>query len=779
MRVVGERCARVSSLRWVGFLLVVLFVVSFAVNTQEDSSALLGAQGALDHAVLLWEASELFPFGASWSGFDLLDVGDIDGDGSLDVVCSHDNEVVIFTGDGKGGFEREGWDHYELEEVENEALPPSFKEFRPIGHFSATAGILIDLDADADLDLVVSGTFRLEEEETVRLYIFGNEKGHLHRASSYDLKQTFTKLWNFSQGGKGSVELLAVQVGRDEEGSYTRLFILPGTGELGFGEPIPLEITVRGWPISFDDVDGDGRKDLAFCERDIGVSFYFGNGEGDFQAGPAFLLGEEKKLHAVSLGDLDGDGLFELVMAIDDQLVVASSDDGCFRERHHDVAVPPSDILLEYLDGDEHLDALLIGPYGQLYTVLPGDGHGGFLGGGSEFVPSRSGYSLFPVDVNTDGRTGFLLKRGYSLGVIVNGGEPWGTSRLPLGGSTLLGSGDLDGNGGRDLIVEGKSDRIDVLWNDGSGAFIRSTIAALPGFEPLSAVVGDGTVSVLGQKFEEGFHPMLPGQTVAEILTFNLRGEEVACYTVAGEGVLPTLLRGDLDGDGVLDLAGGTKRSVWVVWSGEEFCEYPVEADLNLITGLDFNGDGRAEIAANVVSEYADLVLLSFEEREASISDAMLQLEALPLALTAGDLDGDGRSDLVTIAIGLTGEVADEELKVQVSQVFVGMVLSTEGTKTHIIEDFPEEDMPWPFTGLVVGEFTSDERMDVAFSTLSGAGLFILSGNGDGSFGKMIQHLGQVGPLIAADLDGAGQDEIVASTLGFNPVAWILWNGGG
>jgi hypothetical protein len=239
------------------------------------------------------------------------------------------------------------------------------------------------------------------------------------------------------------------------------------------------------------------------------------------------------------------------------------------------------------------------------------------------------------------------------------------------------------------------------------------------------------------------------------------------------------LFAGDLDGDGALDLVGSTKRSVWVVWSGEEFCDYPIEVDLNLATVADFDSDGKDEVAANVVSEYADLVLLSFEERELSMSKTLLQLEALPLALTAGDLNGDGVPDLVTIAIGLANEVTDEELKVQVTQVFLGMVVSNEGAKTHAIEGFPKEDMPWPFTGVVVGEFTGDEQMDVAFSTLSGAGLYILPGNGDGSFGEMIQHLGRVGPLIVGDLDRAGRDEIVASTLGFNPVVWVLWNGGG
>ena len=200
--------------------------------------------------LLLWEAAELFPFGDPWAGLDLLDVGDIDGDGSLDVVCSHDNEVVIFTGDGKGGFEREGWDHYELEEIENAALPSNFKEFRPIGHFAASAGILIDLDTDADLDLVVSGTFRLEEEETVRLYIFENEKGHLHRRTFYGLEEIFTRLWSLDQIKEEGVDLLAAKVEEDEEGSYTRLFLLPRIGELEFDAPIPLETPIRGWPVS-------------------------------------------------------------------------------------------------------------------------------------------------------------------------------------------------------------------------------------------------------------------------------------------------------------------------------------------------------------------------------------------------------------------------------------------------------------------------------------------------------------------------------------------------
>lgn len=207
-----------------------------------------------------------------------------------------------------------------------------------------------------------------------------------------------------------------------------------------------------------------------------------------------------------------------------------------------------------------------------------------------------------------------------------------------------------------------------------------------------------------------------------------------------------------------------------MLWGGKDLRAYPwPEGAVSFLAA----GDGR--LWAVSIAEYADLVEVTFAHRELNISAPFLSLEALPLTMTAGDLDGDGIPDPMVLAAELGVEVEDEEVVLFPERVVAGMVLSLTGPVVMEVPGFPKNHMPWPFLGAAIGAI--EGRPHLVYTTSAGGGVFLVPWQG--GFGEPARVDAPGGPVLAADLDGNGQSEIVTATVGLGTLLVVLWNGGG
>jgi hypothetical protein len=218
---------------------------------------------------------------------------------------------------------------------------------------------------------------------------------------------------------------------------------------------------------------------------------------------------------------------------------------------------------------------------------------------------------------------------------------------------------DVDGDGWDDLIVGGgRGGRLAVYRNDGKGGFTASS------GPPFDKVLGRDQTSVLGTEFG-----LLVGSANYEDGLTN--GGCVRIYDVkrqvTGESVLGQrfsagpLALADVDGDGDLDLFVGGR-----VLPGR----YPAPADslllrnaegrlsvgqrfekLGLVSGAvfsDLDGDGKPELI--VACEWGPVRVFRNEDgrfKEVTEQMGLSEYTGWWNGVTTGDLDGDGRLDII------------------------------------------------------------------------------------------------------------------------------------
>jgi VCBS repeat protein len=273
----------------------------------------------------------------------LMDVADLDRDGTLDVVVtSHDShDVVILRGDGRGGLgpaagspfralhggkahthglalgdlDENGWTDVTTADDEAHVVGVLLADGR--GGFTAGAPVrvgdspyphaLADLDGDGHLDAITPNTG--SANMTVLL---GDGRGGFRTAAGSPITVA-PRPYFVALGHLDGDRALDAVVTHDD---ISRVTVLRGDGRGGFtpAPGSPLDAGRRSWKARLADLDGDGRQDLVLGGGGRAVVLR-GDGRAGFApvAGSPFPLG--RGAWSVALGDLDRDGRLDIVSA--------------------------------------------------------------------------------------------------------------------------------------------------------------------------------------------------------------------------------------------------------------------------------------------------------------------------------------------------------------------------------------------------------------------------------------------------------------------------------
>jgi hypothetical protein len=251
-------------------------------------------------------------------------------------------------------------------------------------------------------------------------------------------------------------------------------------------------------------------------------------------------------------------------------------------------------------------------------------------------------------------------------------------------------------------------------------------------------------------------------------------GEPVT-YSVPGSPASVGL--GDLDGDGHLDVAAPVpfESSVSVLMGDGTGTLSPAQAvtspDLNAPTSvvvLDANEDGSLDLAVSNFGGGSVTVLRNDGSGRFPGSPATTLLPGFsPYAMAGGDFDDDGHADLA--AIGFTTE----------GYGWVALFGAGDGT----FEDALFVPSGGELRNLVAADLDGDGDDDLAFPIAAGNTVSVSLSNGDRSFAGAVGYDSADHPqpagIAAADLDGDGDLDLVVGAEGTDSVFVLRGNGTG
>lgn len=202
-----------------------------------------------------------------------------------------------------------------------------------------------------------------------------------------------------------------------------------------------------------------------------------------------------------------------------------------------------------------------------------------------------------------------------------------------------------------------------------------------------------------------------------------------------------------------------------------KFLTLVVSALFSLFIGLasaapkDFDGDGKSDVLWQFTPEWSDyLWMMSGSTYAGQFTSGKADYKIMAI----GDLDGDGRADMVSFS--------------EKPQFFATrghqLWLSRMNGAVNLGNELLGEAWP-PWTPVGFGDVNGDGHKDILWSTSGGVVAWLLAWNGS-SFSYTSRDLGPVGPgwtiKGVADIDGDGIDDIIWTYYHvLDPAAVVAW----
>ena len=387
-------------------------------------------------------------------------VGDVDGDGILDLVVSynHSDAVTVLRGDGNFGFTPTGVYHHPTDPVGNIANL-ALDDVNDDGHLDIVAGIherqLLDF-RDQSIP-----TEKLRPGWRGRVQIHKNlGNGKFEPVKRFQVPSAGKAARAVDIDNDGIRDLVYVARGvsyiRGDLSGGGRLIIRKGLGNFQFATFKMGFAGSSAYHVQIVDVNGDGFVDF-FCpnERAATVTYFINPGKNIFDEGVKLVdrkiaIRADEHKHELDLplrrfnandariADFTGDGKHDaLIVWMDQACLQLQRGDGKGSFTHHSMIQAGRDAAffgVGDFDRDEDNDFVVTHWQQEFVTVGLNDGRGHFIL--KQYKAGNGSYGVAVADFDRDGHLDFVTAnyRGHSMNIYAGKGN-----------GTFVGKGVLPG----------------------------------------------------------------------------------------------------------------------------------------------------------------------------------------------------------------------------------------------------------------------------------------------------------------------------------------------
>jgi len=554
-----------------------------------------------------------------------------------------------------------------------------------------------------------------------------------------------------------------------------------GAAEFSFSMPSRLTLARHSAEnVAIGDANGDGRKDLAVTSTlpsfDHQVALFLQRADGSFAAPMALLLtNSANETSPVAFVDLVRGGAEEIVVGspYGGMTIVRVTSTGVLSATNYPARRSCRFLAVGDLDMDGNMDIVCHDERSTM-TLFYGDGAGGIssttvLAGSAGAYDMSDFKSVQIADVTGDGLPDLLVTASSvnSFFVHPNNGfggfwpatvyaHPWSATGVWPAALQAL---DLDGDGANEVVTASPDIQPDGALNvyrRGPDGFLFLS-SRIPVYGSTTALIkgdvdGDGQVDLVTGHY--GFNAVTYLRSSAAGLASQVRydlpgfGNSIELYRLSGHS--NGIALGDLDGDGCTDLAGATYSGVFVLHGCRPF--------VSRLPVSDFDGDGVSDLlwrnvftGENYLWQWADL-----SAYQGCAWPCPLPMNTLWVVEATGDFDGDGNSEV------FWRNSASGENAVQTLIAYAKAITGVTNPDWHVVG---------------TGDFDGDDRADLLWrNARTGANSIWKSANS--ATPQAIPGLGDVRWKVAGvgDFDGDGRSDILwrHSTSGVN----VVWRQG-
>jgi hypothetical protein len=576
----------------------------------------------------------------------------------------------------------------------------------------ATSVAVGDFNADSKIDLAVS-SYGFGVNGVVSIML-GKGDGTFFPSVDYSSAPSPFSIVKGDFNGDSKLDLATANIQVDS------VSILLGNGDGTFGAPVNYAAGGFPYDLSTGDFNSDGKSDLVIAGGGSGLSILKGNGDGTFQKSVNFLGGG----NFATVLDLNGDAKPDIVSALTQTSV------GVFINQ-----TGPYNISGSVKDNNNvPLSGVQVVLTGGTPMIVNTDATGTFafndLASGQTYTvtPSKANYTFAPPNQTFNNLSSNVTAN--FIGTLNN---------YSISGSVK----DISGNGMSGVTV--------TL----SGSMIGSIVTTFDGNYAFTNLPGGGNYTVTPTRAKFMFSP--PSATFNNLSSnrvANFTGR-VATYTISG-GVMNVDNGSSIDGF-TIELTGTRTGTTVTNFQGYSFSGLPVDGDYTVTAYLAnrlFTNFKLLPPKSQSFTALSSNVTANFNVKRLAFATGDLN----PLGIARGDLNGDGKLDVV-VATTIGSNI----------HVLLGNGDGTLQTQVAYHSDSGTADV-------VIADFDGDGKADVA--SVGGPNVSIFIGNGDGTLKTPVNYpIGsQASKLSVSDFNKDGKIDLV--TLGSpNTLSILLGNG--